>query len=200
MTRGKALATTVALLGLASCSKLLGTSGDRSATALPSYPDGIAGLTALFSDVLSATRKDDRERVHDLLASTRLSDAELDVVLGEAAPRVRSRYHALMESLANRGAVELVAQVYERHYDAVEILEVDPHAPTASEGDRAAAQALKVPLKLYAARLKRAGETRGLRYDLFFYLNGHWRTLNQLGKALAEDAAAPRDGGQSPTR
>jgi hypothetical protein len=175
------------------CSKLLGTSGDRKAAVIPQYGDGAAGLKGLFEDVLDAARRDDRERVHDLFASTLMTDAELTSVFGAAAAGLKGRYHAMMEILANRGAVELVAQIYERKYDTIEVVAIDPASPEASDADRTAARAFVRPLSIYAARIKKAGETRGLRYDLFFFLDGHWRTANQLGELLAktDPKAAP---------
>ena len=35
---------------------------------------------------------------------------------------------------------------------------------------------------LFGARVRKATESRGLRYDAFLYLDGRWKTLNQLGK------------------
>jgi hypothetical protein len=46
------------------------------------------------------------------------------------------------------------------------------------------AHALTRPIPIYAVRIRRAGDNRGLRYDFFFYMNGHWRTGNQLGQYL----------------
>jgi hypothetical protein len=190
--RRPALIVLLALCALAhGCSRLLGTSGDRKAAAIPQYPDGAAGLTALFQDVLQAARRDDRERVHDLFASTMMTDSELTSVLGAAAPGLKARYRTMMETLANRGAVELVAQIYERKYDAVEVVAIDPASKDASDADRATAKMFVRPLALYAARIKKAGEKLGLRYDLFFYLDGHWRTANKLGEVLAKDDKRP---------
>jgi hypothetical protein len=178
------------------CAKILGFSDGGAARPIPAYPDGEAGLTALFSDVLEAARHDDRQRVHDLLASTILTDEELQSLFGADAARLRDRYHALMETLVNRGSVELVAQIYERKYDAIEAWRVDPSAKEASDADRAVAHALRRPLPVYAARIKRQGDTRGLRYDFFVYLEGHWRTGNQLGAALAPNPSKGHDGGR----
>jgi hypothetical protein len=179
----------LAALLLCGCSKLLG--GADKGAPLPAYADGAAGLQALFGDLLEAARHDERGRVHDLLASTFMSDAELETLFGPARAReLQPHYHSLMETLCNRGAIELVAQIYERKYDAVEVLSVDPTRADARPTDRVVAAALKVPLTLYSVRVKRAGEDKGLRYDFFFYLNGRWRTGNLLGKELL--AEAPR--------
>jgi hypothetical protein len=170
----------------AGCSRIMGTSGEHVARPIPAYGDGRDGLGALFGDVLAAAQKDDRERVHDLFASTLLSDEELGRLLGSAAPPLLERYHAMMAAMINRGAIELVAQVYERKYDAVEVMAIDPAARDARDQDRAAAQALVTPRPIYSVRIKKAGESRGLRYDFWIYLDGHWKTGNLLGRALAE--------------
>jgi hypothetical protein len=170
----------------AGCSRIMGTSGEHTAQPIPAYADGRDGLAALFGDVLAAAQKDDRERVHDLLASTLLSDEQLGQLLGSAAAPLVERYHAMMAAMINRGAVELVAQVYERKYDTVEVMAIDPSAPDARAEDRAAAHALVVPRPIYSVRLKKAGESRGLRYDFWLYLDGRWKTGNLLGRALAE--------------
>jgi hypothetical protein len=182
------------LLLLAGCSKLMGyADGGRARDPIPQYADGPDGLKALFSDVLDAAKKDDRERVHDLLASLVMSDDELAQLFGPRAALLAPRYHKLMETLVHRGAIELVAQLYERKYDSVEVLPIEMTGPivNATPADRAIGRALVAPLPIYAVRLKKAGESRGLRYDFFFYKNGHWRSGNQIGQYLEET----RDGG-----
>jgi hypothetical protein len=140
------------------------------------YPDGADGLKQLWSDILEAAQKDDRERVHDLMATTFMSDDELRRLLGAKAEPLLPRYHQLMGTLVNRGAVELVAQVYEHKYDAVDVVP--------DEGDTTVAAALVEKHALWSARVRKATETRGLRYDCFLYLDGKWRTGNQLGKFI----------------
>ena len=140
----------------------------------PHYAAGAEGLRALWSDILDAAKKDDRDRVHDLLATTLLSDAEMKRLFGAAkGEALLPRYHMLMGNLINRGAVELVANVYEHKYDAVDAFAAD---------DAKIAAALVEPHPLFAARVRKASEQRGLRYEAFLYLDGRWKTLNQLGK------------------
>jgi hypothetical protein len=171
----------VLLLPAGGCKRLLGYA-DGGAEAIRHYPDGPDGLREYWSDVLQAARRDERERVHDLLAASMLRDDELAALFGPAAAELQPRYHVMIGTLVNRGAVEFVAQVYERKLDTVEVLAVDPAAPGASAEDRALATALKVPLKWYSVRVRRAADQKGLRYDFFFYWNGRWATGNQLGK------------------
>jgi hypothetical protein len=173
-----------AALLCAGCSRIMGTSGDKHPEPIRQYPDGADGLKSLFTDVLEAARKDDRDRVHDLLATTIMSDADLTSLFGPAGDGLTGRYHALMGTLVNRGAVELVAQVYDRKYDAVEVVRIDPTAADAAPEDRAIAHALTQPMPVYAVRIKRAGDQKGLRYDFFFYRGSKWLTGNQLGKFL----------------
>jgi hypothetical protein len=180
----------VASLLSAGCAKLLGYSNDdggrKPKDPIPAYADGPDGLKALFTDVLEAAKKDDRDRVHDLLATTVMTDDELHQLLGARSEALLPRYHKLMETLVNRGAVEMVAQVYERKYDTVEVLAIETSGPivNSTPADRVAAAALQKPVKMYSVRFKKAGDTRGMRYDFFVYLNGHWRTGNQLGQYL----------------
>jgi hypothetical protein len=179
---------------LCGCAKLLGYGdGGKAPQPIPAYADGPAGLKLLFDDVLKATQKDDRDRVHDLLATLVLSDDELASLFGARAAQLQPRYRLLMETLVNRGGVELVAQVYERKYDTVDVIAIETTGPiiNSTPSDRAVAAALVKPVPMYAVRIRRASDTRGLRYDFFVYLNGHWRTGNQLGRYLDE----ARDGG-----
>jgi hypothetical protein len=148
----------------------------RDHAALPAYPEGSTGLRAMFVDVLEAAKRDDRERVHDLFAAALMTDAELRQLFGARAEALLPRYHQLMGTLINRGAVELVAQIYDRRYDTVDV-EPDEH-------DGNVRALLTMPLTLYSVRLRKATDTRGLRYDFFFYLNGHWRTGNQIAKFI----------------
>ncbi|HZS36063.1 MAG TPA: hypothetical protein VFF06_04520 [Polyangia bacterium] len=168
------------------CSRLMGYSDAGKPAPIRDYPDGADGLKALFTDVLDAAKKDDRDRVHDLLASTIMTDDDLTAVLGAPGTQLQPRYHALMATLANRGAVELVAQIYERKYDTVDVLAIDPKAKDARPEDRAVAAALTAPMPIYSVRLRRATDDKGLRYDFFFYRRGKWLTGNQLGKFLGQ--------------
>ena len=183
------LALLASLLSLG-CAKLMGYShgdgGTKAKDPIPAYADGPDGLKALFTDVLEAAKKDDRDRVHDLLATTVLTDDELHQLFGPRSDALLPRYHKLMETLVNRGAVEMVAQVYERKYDTVEVLPIETPGPivNSTPADRAVGAALQKPLKIYSVRFKKAGDTRGMRYDFFVYMNGHWRTGNQLGQYL----------------
>jgi hypothetical protein len=150
------------------------------------YADGAAGLEALWRDILVACQKDDRQRVHDLMASLMLTREELAGLIGaERGTALWARYESLIASLANVGAMELVAQVYEKKYDDVAVVRVDelPEAerqPT----DRQVLAAMVKPVPLYTVRVKRKTEPKGLRYDFFVYLGGRWRTGNLLGKYL----------------
>lgn len=181
-----------ALLALAVTFGMEGCSRHPGATAVPSYPDGASGLAALFTDVLDAARRDDRVRVHDLFASTLMTEADLEALFGaERAPKLQPHYQALMATLINRGAVELVVQIYERKYDSVEVLPVSASPGRISPADAKLLAALKLPLTLYSVRLKRSSEDRGLRYDFFFYRRGRWLTGNQLSRFLEPPAPAP---------
>jgi hypothetical protein len=181
-----ARALLLAVLLASGCSRIMGTSdAGRAAEPIRQYPDGADGLKALFSDVLDAARKDDRQRVHDLLASLIMTDEDLRALFGAQGAELKGRYVKLMETLVNRGAVELVAQVYERKLDTVEVL------PMEGEVAQAIARAAVQPLKLYSVRIRRAADDKGLRYDFFLYRDGKWRTGNLLGKYLAP----ARDGG-----
>jgi hypothetical protein len=158
----------VAAVALGGCSRK-----SHGTFVQPHYADGAEGLKAMWSDILDAAKKDDRERVHDLLATTLLSDAEMRRLFGAKADALIPRYKQLMGTLINRGAVELAGNVYEHKYDAVDAFP--------AEDDKIAA-ALVEPHPLFAARVRKASEQRGLRYDGFLYLDGRWKTLNQLGK------------------
>jgi hypothetical protein len=164
-----ALVAAVVVLGGSSCKR------SHSAFVAPHYADGADGLKALWSDILDAAKKDDRERVHDLLATTLLSDAEMHRLFGAKADALLPRYKQLMGTLINRGAVELAGNVYEHKYDAVDAFP--------AEDDKIAA-ALVEPHPLYAARVRKSTEGRGLRYEGFLYLDGRWKSLNQLGKFI----------------
>jgi hypothetical protein len=148
----------------------------------PHYADGTAGLHAMWSDILGAAREDDRERVHDLLATTLLSDADMRRLFGAKADPLLPRYHQLMGTLINRGAIELVANVYEHKYDTVDAFAND---------DPTLATAMVEPHPLFAARVRKGAEVKGLKYEGFFFLDGKWKSLNQLGKFIDVVPAAP---------
>ena len=88
------------------------------------HPDGEAGLTALFTDILEAARKDERERVHQLFTTTIMSDEDFSALFGPRAKALRPHYLSRSWVDRERRAAELVAQVYERKYDTVEVLPI----------------------------------------------------------------------------
>ena len=188
-TRGRliGLVITAAVLSCAGgCGKLL---GPKEARPIASYPDGPAGLEAFFRDVLASAQADDREQVHALFQSLKMSRAELDRLFGARAAELAHPYDELMATLMHRGAVELVALVYEKKYDAVEVLPLTLPAPPDRLDLVALDRALVERPPLYSVRFKKRGEALGTRYDFFFYTGGKWRTGNQLGKVLAKREA-----------
>jgi hypothetical protein len=144
------------------------------------YADGPDGLRKLWGDILGAARKDDRERVHTLV----MSDEDLDALFGvERARWLRPRYLPMLSTLINIGSMELVARVLERNYDDVEVFAItDGGTPE----DRATLRALPPGTPVYAVRVKKKGEAKGLRYDFFVYRGGRWVTGNQIAKYLVD--------------
>lgn len=91
------------------------------------YGDSPEELRRLWSNILLACQSDDRNRVHDLLVSLIMTPAELASLIGaQKASELWPRYQAMMGSLCNAGAVELVAHVYEKKYDDVAVTRVEP--------------------------------------------------------------------------
>jgi hypothetical protein len=142
----------------------------------PPFSDGADGLKALWSDLLDAAKRDERERVHDLLATSLLDDGEMHRLFGPRADALLPRYKQLMGSLINRGAIEFVGNVYEHKYDAIDTFADDNNAGVQA--------ALVEPHPLWAARVRKSTETRGLRYDGWLYLDGKWKSVNMLGKFI----------------
>ena len=181
------------------------------------YGDSPEELHRLWSAILAACQSDDRGRVHDLLASFIMTPAELAGLIGpQKAGELWPRYQAMMGSLCNAGAVELVAHVYEKKYDDVSVTRIDPPPPEAGspparptapseaaklsdltdltepvDTDRAVQKALVRPMPFYTVRIKKKTEAKGLRYDFFVYQNGFWRSGNLLGKFLAPPPPLP---------
>lgn len=152
---------------------------------LGSYPDGPAGVQRLWEDILSACRKDDRERVHELIASMALSKEQLAGLIGaEAAVEGWPSYQFQVGSMANAGAVELVAFVYDKKLDEVVVQRADA-LPAAEQGatDKAVLRRLKQPHPIYTVTLRRKPAQKGLRYESLIYVDGRWRTLAPLGKS-----------------
>jgi hypothetical protein len=180
------------LLLLSACSRIMGTdklgggggeeAKQKAEEQARSYGSDAAGLESFFKDVLTAAKKDDRHRVHDLFATLLLTAEDLQALLGPAeGRRLAPRYEGLMGAMINRGAIELCGQIYEHKYDTIDVIAIDGEA---SPADRALAAALVGKQPLYAVRLRKATDKLGLRYDGFVYHGGRWRTLGQLGKHL----------------
>ena len=178
-----------AALCVAGCSRIMGTAAKAGGEPIPDYPEGPTGLEALFTDVLNAAKTDDRDRVHDLFQSLKMSNDDLTALFGARSPSLQKPYDEMMASLIHRGAVEIVAVIYEKKYDTVEVVPIDVAKPRAEDAPLVAAMVDHPPL--YAVRFKRAGQPLGTRYDFMFYRGGKWRTGNQLGRIIAKADAKP---------
>lgn len=156
------------------------------------YDESQAGLQRFWQDVLTACQRDQRERVHDLLASLALTRGELAELVGPAlAGELWTRYLAQMGSMANSGAVELVGFVYEKKLDEVAVMPVATAVPdggvTAPGGsDPALLKALATPRSVYAVVLRKKPAEKGLRYGGLVYLSGRWRSAGPVAKLLSE--------------
>jgi hypothetical protein len=154
------------------------------------YQESPEELRRLWSDILVACQRDDRPRVHELMASFVMTQEEFASLVGAAqAQALWPRYLAMLGSVVNAGAVELVAHIYEKKYDDVAVNRIDV-LPAADKVDTdrnvelAMAKAGAAPRPFYTVRVKKKTETKGLRYDFFIYLNGYWRSGNLIGKFL----------------
>lgn len=167
------------------------------------YQSSPEELERLWHDILAACKADDRNRVHELMRSFVMTQPELTSLLGPTqGSALWARYQAMLGSLVNAGAVELVAHVYEKKYDDISVTRVD-QLPVAeqTETDRAVSAALLNKPPIYTVRVKRKTEAKGLRYDFFVYLGGYWRSGNLLGKFLPPVPAprpTPPDAGVAP--
>lgn len=143
-------------------------------------------LDRLWHDILAACKADDRVRVHELMRSFIMTQAELTSLLGPTqGAALWARYQAMLGSLVNAGAVELVAHVFEKKYDDIAVTRIDQLPPAEqTDTDRAVLLAMSSKPPMYTVRVKRKTEAKGLRYDFFVYLNGYWRSGNLLGKFL----------------
>ncbi len=157
------------------------------------YKSGAAGLRELWTDILVAAQKDERGRVHDLMASMIMTDDDLVALFGaDRGAYLKPRYAPMIARLVNIGAMELVAQIADRKYDDIEVFPVE-----ASQGpeQKALLESLKSPAAVFGVRVKKKTETRGLRYDFFVYRDARWVTGNQLAKYLVPEKPAATDGG-----
>lgn len=200
MPSTRALALVVLLAGggavvVGGCSRIMGTT--TVSEPISRYPDGPSGLKQLFEDVLKAAKADDRPRVHDLFQSLKMSRGELDGLFGARAAELASPYEEMMATLIHRGAVEIVAVIYEKKYDTVEVVPVElslsgpdagepTYGPLPRPDDAALARNLRSPPPIYAVRLTKRGEPGATRYNFLFFSDGHWRTGNELGRLLAK--------------
>jgi hypothetical protein len=153
------------------------------------YAPAGEGLRELWLDILAAAQKDQRERVRDLIASMVMTEGDLVAFFGrERAQYLAPRYAPLMKRVVHPGALELVAQVYERKYDDVETFIVEGKDNAV---DRATLASLPPGVHVFGVRLKRKEDKLGLRYDFFVYRRERWLTGNQIGKyLLSADAGA----------
>ena len=192
---GLVLVLAVSALFVGGCGKLL---GPKEAT-VRAYPDGPAGLEEMWKDVLASSQRDDREQVHAIFQSLKMPRKDLDMLFGPRAADLAVAYDDMMASVIHKGAVDIVAVIYEKKYDRVQVFPMQFPDATVGEArgvhaeDIALARNLVAHPPLYSVRLKKGDDALGTRYDFFFYSDGHWRTGNQIGKIIAK-----RDGLVSP--
>lgn len=185
MNRGSKLwrnVVPVAMVMTVGCSKLLLEKPLEPGTYGSSEPE----LKRLWSDLLTAATRDERQRVIEMMTSMRMSQEELATLIGEdKARRFWPRYDLLTKPLSGPMPAELVASIYEHHYDDVEVTRVDT-LPTESMSDaeRVMKRALLTPTPFYRVRVVRKGHPYAIRYDFFVYQHGFWRTGRELGKYL----------------
>lgn len=189
ITRRRALRAGALLTALALSPLLTGCPrmpGDVPVVKPGDYGDSPAELERLWRALLAASQRDERQVVAALLSSMVLTKDELAGLIGPArAERMGARYQALSKQLVGPAGVELCGYVYERKYDDVTVSRVDTLPPAElSEEDAAMLRALISPVPVYAVRVKRKQESRGLHYGFFVYRNGRWRTGYLLGKYL----------------
>ena len=180
---GALLAALSLSLSMTGCPRM---PGDVPVVKPGDYGDSPAELERLWRALLAASQRDDRQAVHALLSSMVLTREELAELIGPArAERMWPRYQALSNKLVGPAGVELCGYVYERKYDDIAVSRVDTLPPAElGEEDAAMMRSLKSPVPIYAVRVKRKQESRGLHYGFFVYRNGRWRTGYLLGKYL----------------
>lgn len=162
------------------------------------YAGDQAGLHDLWMDIVTSARRDDRDRVHELMTAMVLTDDDLKDLFGaELAAYFKPRYEPMIGRVVHAGSLELVANVLDRKYDDVDVFQLRPDNPDISL--RAALGALKKPVPVYSVRVKKKGEALGLRYDFFVYRGdaktGRWATANKIGNFIAP----PNDVTNTPT-
>ena len=143
-------------------------------------------LLRLWTDVLTAAKQDDRQRLVEMMASMKMSPEELAMLIGQdKARRFWPRYELLAKPLLGPAAAELVASIYEHHYDDVEVTRVDTlPAEKQSDTEKVIQRALVQPTPVYRVRIVRKGHPYAIRYDFFVYQHGFWKTGRELGKFL----------------
>ena len=189
----------LSLLATSGCLKLL----TEKPLEPGSYGSTEPELLRLWQDVLEAAKRDDRDKLTELMSSMRLSQDELATLVGDdKARRFWPRYELLARPLGAPGAAELVGSIYEHHYDDVEVTRVDTlPVEKLSESEQGVRRALLKPTPFYRVRVIKKGTPYAIRYDFFVYQHGFWRTGRELGKFLEPQKivplapAPPRDAG-----
>lgn len=176
------LGLVVALASTVSCSKLFLENPLEPGV----YGSSEKELLRLWTDVLTAAKRDDRQRLVEMMASMKMSLEELAMLIGQdKARRFWPRYELLAKPLLGPAAAELVASIYEHHYDDVEVTRVDTlSAEKQSDTEKVIQRALVQPTPVYRVRIVRKGHPYAIRYDCFVYQHGFWKTGRELGKFL----------------
>lgn len=179
----------VAMVATVGCSKLLLEKPLEPGTYGSSEPE----LHRLWTDLVTAAKRDERQRVIEMMTSMRMSQEELAMLIGEdKARRFWPRYDLLTKPLSGPMPAELVASIYEHHYDDVEVTRIDTLPPERmSDSERVMKRALVSPMPFYRVRVIRKGHPYAIRYDFFVYLHGFWRTGRELGKYLEPQPIVP---------
>jgi hypothetical protein len=143
-----------------------------------------SGLALLWLEILELAHSGHDDLVAERLARLAMSSSDLDAVFGVGSGvRLWPEYARAYGAFTGAGAREIAQKIRERRYDDVEVVACP--ASEAGHGDKLLP--VRCNAAVYSVRLKRGGETDGIRIDTFVFVHadsggGGWRTALKVGR------------------
>lgn len=183
----------------------------ESLQAPPADPDAIRGpddprhLRHAFETVVEAARRSDDAAIVAELEKFLATREELQALFGDdVGAAIWPGYGDTVAGDLRKQAAPVIIERVAAGFTEVHVERVGPAYPAqTTPGDRALLEAF-VPrgLAMYTVRLRKPGDTLGLRFNGFVYHGGRWRALLKAYDHLPEPApaepAAP-EGAATPT-
>ncbi|MBU0549955.1 hypothetical protein KKF91_20355 [Myxococcota bacterium] len=145
----------------------------------PHGPDDPKVVRLAFLDLVKAAQAQDQEAIIGGLEAYLATREEIRALFGpEVGEHVWRGYNDTIAARLRKEAAEVISARVSEGYTEVTLRQVGPAYPAhTTPGDQIMLDALASKRAMFSVHLHRPGETLGLRFNGFVWINGRWRAL-----------------------